>query len=77
MEFTFVDAVAVCVYNRASLERRFSGCRSGTDTAEMLRALLPPKKAQPPFDGVASLVVDRGAGTELRSKLWSSPAWVL
>ena len=43
----------------------------------VLRPLIPPKKARPPFDGVASLVVDRGAGTGLGPKLWSSPAWVL
>ena len=42
-----------------------------------LRPLTLPKKGSPPFDGVASLVVDRGAGAGLGRKLWSSPAGVL
>ena len=42
-----------------------------------LRPLIPPKKARPPFDGVASLVVDRGAGTGLGPNFWSYRAWVL
>ena len=50
-------------------------CRSTKE--QVLRPLIPPKKARPPFDGVASLVVDRGAGTGLGPNFWSSPAWVL
>ena len=34
------------------------------DRFDLLRPLTLPKKARPPFDGVASLVVDRGAGTK-------------
>ena len=55
-------------------------CRANTQRCGMSAACYPPppeKKARPPFDGVASLVVDRGAGTGLGPKLWSSPAWVL
>ena len=45
--------------------------------AELSAESYPPKSVATPFDGVASLVVDRGAGTGLGPKFWSSPAWVL
>ena len=64
-------ALAVASFVLALCTRR---CPS---TPTLCGLVTPPKKAQPPFDGVASLVVDRGAGTGLGPKFWSYRAWVL
>ena len=47
---------------RSQAKAEALGSTDYKSTVKVLRPLTLPKKASPPFDGVASLVVDRGAG---------------
>ena len=79
MTHTFVKRVVALEGLACRFERRASQCWSKpgqpSKTAKTFRCIKDqPESVATPLHGIASLVVDRGAGTGLGSKLWSSLA---